>query len=128
MISGVDSEIDLIQLSAQVENWFTNGMVSADNKLAGAALSRFGGFLKRSWRMNDWIWGRLDAATLLCRAVLEPNRMRRVAEVAGLTRGTQAEARVPAGVNRLGSSMNEMPGRWRSSTVSATWSSTRRAT
>jgi patatin-related protein len=97
-ISGVDSEIDLIQLSAQVENWFTEGMVSADDKLAGAALSRFGGFLKRSWRMNDWIWGRLDAATLLSRAVLAPDRMRRVAEVAGLTRGTQAEARIPARV------------------------------
>ena len=37
--------------------------------------SIIGGFLKRSWRMNDWWWGRLDAAAVLCRTVLDPERL-----------------------------------------------------
>lgn len=31
-------------------------------KLAGTALFNFGAFLKRAWRENDILWGRLDAA------------------------------------------------------------------
>jgi glycerophosphoryl diester phosphodiesterase/membrane protease YdiL (CAAX protease family)/predicted acylesterase/phospholipase RssA len=38
---------------------------SAEAKLAGVKLGHFGGFLKRSWRANDWMWGRLDAANAL---------------------------------------------------------------
>lgn len=34
-------------------------------KLAGEELGHFGAFLKRSWRANDWLWGRLDASTFL---------------------------------------------------------------
>jgi predicted acylesterase/phospholipase RssA len=37
----------------------------ADVKLAGDELGHFGAFLKRSWRANDWMWGRLDAASFL---------------------------------------------------------------
>jgi hypothetical protein len=39
------------------------------------SLNRFGGFLKRSWRMNDWTWGRMDAATMLCQTILSPERL-----------------------------------------------------
>lgn len=39
-------------------------------KLAGAALFHFGAFLKRSWRLNDMLWGRLDAAERIITAVL----------------------------------------------------------
>ncbi|WP_081631560.1 DUF3376 domain-containing protein [Nocardia sp. 348MFTsu5.1] len=39
------------------------GLMNADTKLAGNALSRFGGFFKWTWRENDWQWGRLDAAS-----------------------------------------------------------------
>ena len=35
------------------------------DKLAGVELAHFGAFLKRSWRANDWMWGRLDAAERL---------------------------------------------------------------
>ncbi|MDY6808989.1 MAG: DUF3376 domain-containing protein, partial [Actinomycetota bacterium] len=41
----------------------TNELARADMKLAGTELHRFGGFLSRRWRENDWYWGRLDAAT-----------------------------------------------------------------
>jgi predicted acylesterase/phospholipase RssA len=36
--------------------------VSAETKLTGIRLGHFAGFLKRSWRANDFMWGRLDAA------------------------------------------------------------------
>ena len=36
--------------------------VSADRKLCGTILGHFGGFYRRSWRANDFLWGRLDGA------------------------------------------------------------------
>jgi patatin-related protein len=34
-------------------------------KLKGTALGHFGGFVEPSWRENDYLWGRLDAAELI---------------------------------------------------------------
>ena len=39
-------------------------------KLAGTALANFGAFLDRRWRLNDIMWGRLDAAERLVQALL----------------------------------------------------------
>jgi hypothetical protein len=51
-------------------------------------LGHFGGLLKRSWRANDWMWGRLDGATHLCRILVmhEGSEARRpcLAEALGL--------------------------------------------
>ena len=47
--------IDRLQRSAPVD------------KLAGVELAHFGAFLKRSWRANDWMWGRVDAAERIVR-------------------------------------------------------------
>ncbi|QLL05367.1 DUF3376 domain-containing protein [Mycobacterium vicinigordonae] len=44
-----------------------DNLVTADAKLAGNVLSRFGGFLLTDWRRNDWQWGRLDAAAAITR-------------------------------------------------------------
>ncbi|MEX5301480.1 DUF3376 domain-containing protein [Kocuria sabuli] len=38
------------------------GRLPAQDKLAGAGLLNFRGFLAAEWRANDWWWGRLDAA------------------------------------------------------------------
>lgn len=74
-------QIELVQLSAQVKQHFAEGL-SGDEKLAGMALGRFGGFLKRSWRANDWIWGRLDAIKVLMLVMLNRRRvMELLAEV-----------------------------------------------
>ncbi len=43
---------------------------SAD-KLAGNQLSNFGAFLSARWRLNDWIWGRLDASASLVDVLLQ---------------------------------------------------------
>jgi len=42
-----------------------------EDKLAGVQLGHFAAFLKRSWRANDWMWGRLDAAERLVRLLDE---------------------------------------------------------
>lgn len=40
------------------------------DKLAGEKLAHFSAFLKRSWRENDLLWGRLDAAEVIVRTIL----------------------------------------------------------
>jgi hypothetical protein len=40
-------------------------------KLAGDTLFHFGGFLKKKWRENDIMWGRLDAAELIIRTLCQ---------------------------------------------------------
>jgi hypothetical protein len=47
-----------------------------DKKLAGYALWDFGAFLERDWRLNDMLWGRLDAAERIVSAVLNDPRDR----------------------------------------------------
>lgn len=81
--TGAELPVELVQLSAQAQNPFTQYTKSGDDKLGGWSLNRFGGFVKRSWRVNDWTWGRLDAASVLARTVLQPDRVRRAAALSG---------------------------------------------
>ena len=81
--AGSTIPIEVVQLSAQADNAFARYSRTGDDKLGGWSVKRFGGFLKRSWRVNDWTWGRLDAATVLCRSVLHPGRVRRAAYLSG---------------------------------------------
>ena len=39
------------------------------DKLAGNQIANFGAFLSAKWRLNDWTWGRLDAAVSLVEIV-----------------------------------------------------------
>lgn len=74
---GSEQVVELAQISLQTKNGFAVVTKEGADKLGGNRLGRFAGFLKESWRVNDWTWGRLDAATMLCRMVLEPDRVRR---------------------------------------------------
>lgn len=78
---GANLPVRLGELSLRVEHPWARFSVTPEDKAAGLQLARFGGFLKRSWRMNDWTWGRLDAVTMLCQTVLDPRRLRRMAAV-----------------------------------------------
>ena len=89
--TGTTQPVELVQLSAQTANGFAEYSRTADDKLGGWSVNRFGGFLKRSWRANDWTWGRVDAATVLCRTVLQPSRIRRTARLTGYRTGNPAE-------------------------------------
>lgn len=74
--TGSQQVVELVQVSLQTENAFARRTTRPGDKLGGARLNRFAGFLKESWRINDWMWGRLDAATMLCRVLLDPERLR----------------------------------------------------
>lgn len=55
----------------RVSPYDATGMpVSPQRRLAGTRLHHFGGFLDAGWRRNDLLWGRLDGAEAILRAVL----------------------------------------------------------
>jgi patatin-related protein len=69
--------VDLVQVSGDTPNGFGGPQTVAD-KLAGVQLGHFGAFYKRSWRVNDWTWGRVDGATRIVQILLDPVRLRRL--------------------------------------------------
>jgi patatin-related protein len=72
----VEQEVTLQQISGFTPNSF--GPPTTSDKIAGIQFFWFGGFFKKSWRVNDWIWGRLDGATRMVQAVLDPARLRQL--------------------------------------------------
>jgi predicted acylesterase/phospholipase RssA len=46
--------------------------------LAGLKYGHFGGFLRSSWRLNDWMWGRLDATTCIVSMLLDADQIKRL--------------------------------------------------
>jgi len=75
-----EQAVEMLQLSADTSNSF-DGRDRAGTKLAGLQLGHFGAFYKRSWRANDWLWGRLDAAERLTTVLLEPFRLRQLQDL-----------------------------------------------
>ena len=45
------------------------------DKVRGGDLGNFGAFLSARWRANDWMWGRLDAASALTELLVAPQRL-----------------------------------------------------
>lgn len=70
--------IQLIQISADTPSVFAPGRATAERKLTGVQLNHFGAFYKRSWRANDWLWGRLDGSARLAQIILSPRRLRQL--------------------------------------------------
>ncbi|NJP10253.1 MAG: patatin-like protein [Leptolyngbyaceae cyanobacterium RU_5_1] len=46
------------------------------HKLAGDSLNAFGGFLKKSWRANDILWGRLDGLNRIIEALVTESQVK----------------------------------------------------
>jgi hypothetical protein len=72
-----DQYLELIQFSANVPTAF-GGPDRLSQKLAGVQVAHFGAFYKRSWRINDWMFGRLDGAERIVRILLDPSRLVRL--------------------------------------------------
>ncbi|MBA3734960.1 MAG: DUF3376 domain-containing protein [Actinobacteria bacterium] len=72
-------QFDFVLASAGVSNSLGHAARTPAEKLAGMKLNHFGGFLKRSWRANDWLWGRLDGVEHVMRAVVDVPRLRETA-------------------------------------------------
>lgn len=66
---------EFVFASAGVRNSLGHSARTPTRKLAGMKLNHFGGFLKRSWRANDWLWGRLDGVEHLLRAFVDEERL-----------------------------------------------------
>ena len=70
--------IQVIQISADTPIVFSPARRTAEEKLTGIQLNHFGAFYKRSWRANDWLWGRLDGSARLSQIILAPRRLRQL--------------------------------------------------
>ncbi len=60
-----EQEVELVQVSSL-----------QPERLTGIQLHHFGAFYRGSWRMNDWLQGRMDAVAQLVRILLSPERLR----------------------------------------------------
>jgi patatin-related protein len=76
----IDQSLELVQVSADTRSLLAPEFRTAQQKLTGMQLHHFGAFYKRSWRANDWMWGRLDGAGWLVHVLLDPRRVRRIVE------------------------------------------------
>jgi len=74
----LEEEVDFIQISGD-DDAADGGGRNAGDKLTGIQLAHFGAFYKRSWRANDWTWGRRDAVRRLVRLLLDPGRVKTIA-------------------------------------------------
>ncbi|RUP00900.1 MAG: patatin-like protein [Mycobacterium sp.] len=72
----IEQSVELVQVSADSRNLLAPDWQTAQQKLTGMQFHHFGAFYKRSWRANDWMWGRLDGAGWLVHALLDPRRVR----------------------------------------------------
>lgn len=57
------------------------GPNSGREKLTGLTLAHFSAFYRRSWRANDFMWGRLDAATRIVDLLVSATRARQLTPV-----------------------------------------------
>jgi patatin-related protein len=71
----IDQPLELVQVSADTRSLFAPRFYTAEQKLTGMQFHHFGAFYKRSWRANDWMWGRLDGAGWLVHVLLDPRRV-----------------------------------------------------
>ncbi|GHG61509.1 putative membrane protein [Streptomyces griseocarneus] len=73
--------VELVQMSADTRTALDTRSLAAE-KLTGLQLHHFGAFYKRSWRANDWMWGRLDGAGWLVHVLLSPRHLKRLVDEA----------------------------------------------
>ncbi|MGK4584829.1 patatin-like protein [Kitasatospora sp. HPMI-4] len=66
----VEQEVELVQFSS-----------TSPQLLTGKQLHHFGAFYRQSWRVNDWLHGRMDGAAHIVRMLLSPDRLRQCAAV-----------------------------------------------
>src|SRR5262249_45697977 len=61
----VEQEVELVQVSSL-----------QPDRVTGFQLTHFGAFYPASWRINDWLHGRMDGAVQTVRLLLSPERLR----------------------------------------------------
>jgi patatin-related protein len=71
-----DVQAEVVQISARQRSAW-GGSEDPGNKVNGIQLAHFGAFYKRSWRANDWTYGRLDGIDRAIRIALNPDALQR---------------------------------------------------
>ncbi|MGZ6985497.1 MAG: DUF3376 domain-containing protein, partial [Ilumatobacteraceae bacterium] len=72
-LPGENSDIPVTRISPLDATELVTDAGKRPHKLAGSALSHFGGFFDENWRRNDILWGRLDAAERIIDALVPPD-------------------------------------------------------
>jgi patatin-related protein len=67
---GEADQVKITRISPLDATSLINELSESRHKLSGAQIHHFGGFFKESWRRNDMMWGRLDAAERLIDSLL----------------------------------------------------------
>ena len=75
----LDQPVEFIQVSADTRTLLDPCHSTAASKLTGMQVHNFGAFYKASWRVNDWMWGRLDGTGWLVHMLLDPSRVHYIA-------------------------------------------------
>jgi patatin-related protein len=88
--AAVDQPLELIQVSADTRTLLDPARQTAASKLTGQQFHHFGAFYKRSWRANDWMWGRLDGAGWLVHLLLDPRRIQTIVDASDASEGDKA--------------------------------------
>lgn len=88
----IEQWVDLVQVSADTRSLLAPDWETAQKKLTGMQFHHFGAFYKRSWRANDWMWGRLDGCGWLVHVLLDPRRVRWIAQAGAGAEGAQSTA------------------------------------
>jgi patatin-related protein len=65
----VQQQVELVQVSAH-----------RPERLTGVQEHHFGAFYRPSWRVNDWLHGRMDGAEQIIRLLLSPERLRQLGD------------------------------------------------
>ena len=78
-------ELRFVQLTPQARGllfdpkpWSATAPAVPRDKLLGIRLGHFGGFYRASWRANDFLWGRMDAATRIVDMLVSPGRVKQI--------------------------------------------------
>ena len=68
---GESDEVEIIRVSPEDATSLVNETgAKGKKKLAGTTLANFGAFFAKEWRENDMLWGRLDGAECILKAML----------------------------------------------------------
>lgn len=76
----VEQPVELIQVTSDTRSLLAPSRATGRRKLTGFQAHGLGAFYKRSWRANDWMWGRLDGCGWLVHILLDPRRILTVME------------------------------------------------
>ena len=68
--------VDVMRIAPEDATGLISEGKESRRKLAGVSLGHFGGFMDRTWRRNDLMWGRLDGAERILEALLPAGDVR----------------------------------------------------